>query len=171
MLFVNQHSKHSNSLNRVARCFVAAILPILLYMAAIYYTKCHPGQPISAKVIEYDKYIWIVIAIVALVYPLDQISLYLLFEPIEHLCDWAIRGDLNSNPFLKGPFAPISHEHSYEIKEPVVGKVPTDVNGVFLRNTPNPRVFPRNGRHHWVDGDAMIHAVRIKNGHIYYCNR
>jgi len=28
-----------------------------------------------------------------------------------------------------------------------------------------------NKCHHWFDGDAMIHAIRIKNGKLYYCNR
>jgi len=65
---------------------------------------------------------------------------------------------------------PIDHEHSYEIMNQK-GKIPKDLDGIFLRNTPNPKVFPRSGRHHWIDGDAMIHAVRIHDGRIYYCNR
>lgn len=24
---------------------------------------------------------------------------------------------------------------------------------------------------HWFDGDGMVHALRIKGGKIYYCNR
>lgn len=29
----------------------------------------------------------------------------------------------------------------------------------------------KSGRVHWFDGDSMIHAFRIKDGKIFYCNR
>lgn len=51
------------------------------------------------------------------------------------------------------------------------GKVPTDINGVYLRNGPNAKYHADNGRAHFFDGDSMIHALRIKDGRIYYCNR
>ena len=53
----------------------------------------------------------------------------------------------------------------------MVGKVPEDINGVYLRNGPNPKYIPITKRNHYFDGDAMVHAVRIKNGELYYCNR
>jgi len=40
-----------------------------------------------------------------------------------------------------------------------------------LRNGPNAKFHADNGRGHFFDGDSMIHAFRIKNGRIYYCNR
>ena len=53
----------------------------------------------------------------------------------------------------------------------IEGKIPDDISGVYLRNGPNPNFIPSNGRHHWFDGDSMIHAMRIKDGKLFYCNR
>jgi carotenoid cleavage dioxygenase-like enzyme len=49
--------------------------------------------------------------------------------------------------------------------------VPKDISGVYLRNGPNPKFIPSNGRQHWFDGDSMIHAIRIKNGELQYSNK
>jgi len=75
------------------------------------------------------------------------------------------------NPILVGNFEPIQEEQSYEVASIVGGAVPKDINGVYLRNGPNPEYIPENQCHHWFDGDAMVHAMRIKNGQLYYCNR
>jgi carotenoid cleavage dioxygenase-like enzyme len=58
----------------------------------------------------------------------------------------------------------VKEEKSYEVIEVVEGAVPTDINGVYLRNGPNPKFMPSTNRNHWFDGDSMIHAFRIKNG-------
>tara|TARA_B110000285_G_C14869197_1_gene488345 strand:+ start:595 stop:801 length:207 start_codon:yes stop_codon:yes gene_type:complete len=65
-----------------------------------------------------------------------------------------------------GNYAPVHHENEpYEIQlSDIKGKVPRDISGVYLRNGPNPKFIPSNGRQHWFDGDSMIHAIRIKNG-------
>ena len=70
-----------------------------------------------------------------------------------------------------GNFGPIKSEQSYEVTKIVAGKVPDDISGVYLRNGPDAKYLPENKSHHWFDGDAMIHALRIKNGKLYYCNR
>jgi carotenoid cleavage dioxygenase len=49
--------------------------------------------------------------------------------------------------------------------------VPRDIAGVYLRNGPNPKFIPQNGRQHWFDGDSMIHAIRIKEGKLQYSNK
>ena len=72
-----------------------------------------------------------------------------------------------------GNFAPVKEEHEayYISKKEITGKIPTDISGVYLRNGPNPKYIPSNGRQHWFDGDSMIHAIRIKNGTLQYSNK
>jgi carotenoid cleavage dioxygenase len=63
------------------------------------------------------------------------------------------------NPYLLGLYAPVSAEIDAEDLT-VIGKIPADLNGVYLRNGPNPRYQPE-GRYHWFDGDGMVHAVHL----------
>ena len=51
------------------------------------------------------------------------------------------------------------------------GKIPSDIQGVYMRNGPNAQYKADNNRAHFFDGDGMIHAIRIKDGRLYYCNR
>jgi carotenoid cleavage dioxygenase-like enzyme len=73
------------------------------------------------------------------------------------------------NPYLGGLYAPVDDERTDEELE-VIGEVPPDLDGVFLRNGPNPRYAPP-GRYHWFDGDGMVHALRFHDGHASYRNR
>ncbi len=52
----------------------------------------------------------------------------------------------------------------------VVGELPDDLDGVYLRNTENP-LHPSIGRYHPFDGDGMVHAVEFGNGTANYRNR
>jgi carotenoid cleavage dioxygenase-like enzyme len=80
-----------------------------------------------------------------------------------------VLGDDEPNPYLLGVFAPV-HEEITAGDLTVIGEIPKDLNGVFLRNGPNPRFAPQ-GRYHWFDGDGMIHAVHLENGTARYRNR
>lgn len=73
------------------------------------------------------------------------------------------------NPFLDGNFAPVREEIATDALK-VIGELPPDLSGMFVRNGPNPQWTPI-GRYHWFDGDGMLHAVRISNGKATYCNR
>ncbi len=73
------------------------------------------------------------------------------------------------NPYLLGIFAPVRDEITAGDLE-VVGEIPRDLNGVHLRNGPNPR-HPVEGRYHWFDGDGMVHAMSFENGRARYRNR
>lgn len=77
--------------------------------------------------------------------------------------------DDEANPYLLGVYAPVSEEIDAEDLQ-VIGKIPEDLNGVYLRNGPNPRYQPQ-GRYHWFDGDGMVHAVHLENGKARYRNR
>jgi carotenoid cleavage dioxygenase-like enzyme len=73
------------------------------------------------------------------------------------------------NPFLDGNFAPISEEISADALK-IIGELPKGMNGMFVRNGPNPRWKPI-GQYHWFDGDGMLHGVQISNGKASYRNR
>jgi carotenoid cleavage dioxygenase len=73
------------------------------------------------------------------------------------------------DPYLQGLYAPTAAELSAEALA-VHGEIPPDLSGVYVRNGPNPkRAAP--GRHHWFDGDGMLHAIALANGRAHYRNR
>jgi carotenoid cleavage dioxygenase len=76
---------------------------------------------------------------------------------------------VEENPYLLGVFAPVHEEITADDLE-VVGEIPRDLNGVYLRNGPNPQHDP-SGRYHWFDGDGMLHALHFENGTARYRNR
>jgi len=78
---------------------------------------------------------------------------------------WEIEG----NPYLAGVYAAVHEERADDDLE-VIGEIPDDIDGVYVRNGPNPRYTPP-GRYHWFDGDGMIHAVRFRGGRASYRNR
>src|SRR5262245_50219440 len=73
------------------------------------------------------------------------------------------------SPMLEGPYAPVFEEIVAEDLL-VIGDLPRDLHGVYLRNGPNPR-WPPAGRYHWFDGDGMLHAARFDGGRVTYRNR
>lgn len=76
---------------------------------------------------------------------------------------------VHSIPGLNGPNAPIEREtEAMELE--VIGEVPKDLNGVYVRNGPNPW-FPPQWRYHVFDGDGMLHAAYFERGKVGYRNR
>ena len=73
------------------------------------------------------------------------------------------------SPMLEGPYSPIFQESVFDDMQ-VIGEIPRDLNGVFLRNGPNPR-YKRLGRYHWFDGDGMLHAAHFDRGRVTYRNK
>jgi carotenoid cleavage dioxygenase len=73
-------------------------------------------------------------------------------------------------PLLTGPFAPIADESQWRDPPLLRGRVPADLNGVYMRAGPNPRFAP-NGRYHPFDGDGMIHAAEFRGGRLTLRNR
>jgi len=72
-------------------------------------------------------------------------------------------------PGLNGPNAPIAKESHFADLE-VIGELPKDLNGVHVRNGPNPW-FPPTWRYHVYDGDGMLHAAYFDRGKVSYRNR
>ena len=75
----------------------------------------------------------------------------------------------SANPYLAGLYSPVLDERDDQDLE-VIGEIPADLDGVFVRNGPNPRYTPE-GRYHWFDGDGMVHAIRFHDGKASYRNR
>ncbi|MBE9199214.1 MULTISPECIES: carotenoid oxygenase family protein [unclassified Nodularia (in: cyanobacteria)] len=73
------------------------------------------------------------------------------------------------NPYLNSNFEPIREEITTDTLK-VIGELPANLSGMFVRNGPNPQWSPI-GQYHWFDGDGMLHGVRISNGQATYCNR
>lgn len=74
------------------------------------------------------------------------------------------------NPYLQGPYAPRDDELTLRDLTVLEGEIPDDLNGVYVRNGPNPQHEPV-GRYHWFDGDGMMHAVHFADGSATYRNR
>jgi len=74
-----------------------------------------------------------------------------------------------SNFFLKGHFAPVTKELD-QTNLPIEGELPKDLFGVYMRNGPNP-VFAPFSYTFPFDGDGMVHAVYIRDGHASFRNR
>lgn len=75
----------------------------------------------------------------------------------------------DTHPYRTGAWRPQTREWTAtEMK--VEGELPSDLNGVYLRNTENPLV-PARERYHPFDGDGMIHAISFREGHVEYRNR
>ena len=75
------------------------------------------------------------------------------------------------NLFLEGIHSPLTKEMT--VMQPrVTGQIPAALNGLYVRNGPNP-VGPVNpAAHHWFVGDAMLHGVRLQDGDAkWYRNR
>lgn len=73
------------------------------------------------------------------------------------------------NFFLSGNYAPVHDELDVD-KLKVIGEIPVDLQGVYMRNGPNPE-FPPIAYAYPFDGDGMIHAVTLRNGSASYRNR
>jgi carotenoid cleavage dioxygenase len=74
-----------------------------------------------------------------------------------------------TSPYLEGNFAPVREEVTAE-DLPVIGELPEGLEGMFVRNGPNPQ-FDVIKNYHWFGGDGMLHGVRIQNGRVSYRNR
>lgn len=80
-----------------------------------------------------------------------------------------IKKSEKSNPFLSGNFAPIGDE--LETDNLIIeGKIPEDLNGMYVRNGSNPQFKPYSYTYPF-DGDGMLHAIYLSKGQARYKNR
>jgi carotenoid cleavage dioxygenase-like enzyme len=78
--------------------------------------------------------------------------------------------DPAANPYLSGRYAPVHRETDADDLR-VEGTLPADIDGVFMRNGPNPKFPPLGSYTYPLEGDGMIHAVWIGQGKARYRNR
>ncbi|MGE0808384.1 MAG: carotenoid oxygenase family protein, partial [Burkholderiaceae bacterium] len=77
----------------------------------------------------------------------------------------------NDNPFLQGPFTPAMDEWVADSDSmQVIGEIPKDLHGIYVRNTHN-QVHEPIGIYHPFDGDGMLHAMHFEDGKAVYRNR
>ena len=74
------------------------------------------------------------------------------------------------HPYLQGAWTPLLEEVNATDMPVLSGKIPDDIDGIYLRNTQNP-VYRSIGRYHPFDGDGMVHMISFKNGEASYRNR
>jgi carotenoid cleavage dioxygenase len=72
--------------------------------------------------------------------------------------------------YLRGPYASIHTETTTRDLPVLAGELPSDLEGLFVRNGSNP-AFDPPGRYHWFDGDGMVHGVHFGGGTATYRNR
>jgi 8'-apo-carotenoid 13,14-cleaving dioxygenase len=76
-----------------------------------------------------------------------------------------------ANIYLEGNFAPVSDEvTAFDLQ--VIGEIPRELEGRYLRNGPNPITITSPEHHHWFAGVGMVHGVRLRDGRAeWYRNR
>jgi carotenoid cleavage dioxygenase len=77
--------------------------------------------------------------------------------------------DWPDNPFLRGNYAPVHEEVTVEQLK-IIGQLPRALEGMYVRNGPNPQ-FPPKAKYHWFDGDGMLHGAHLQDGKASYRNR
>jgi carotenoid cleavage dioxygenase-like enzyme len=75
-----------------------------------------------------------------------------------------------NHPYMTGAWTPLHEEVDAVELEVLEGAIPTDLDGVYLRNTENP-VHQPLGRYHPFDGDGMVHQIEFRSGQATYRNR
>jgi carotenoid cleavage dioxygenase len=71
-----------------------------------------------------------------------------------------------NQPGFKSVHKQISHGNV----ELISGAIPSDLEGVYIRNGTNPQFEPASARYHMFDGAGMLHQIQIKGGVATYSN-
>mmetsp|Transcript_4401 Transcript_4401/g.5430 ORF Transcript_4401/g.5430 Transcript_4401/m.5430 type:complete len:525 (+) Transcript_4401:114-1688(+) len=74
------------------------------------------------------------------------------------------------HPYMSGPFQPNLEEVNADELKVISGEFPTDVHGIYFRNTEQPTLKPK-GNYHPFDGDSMLHRVAFDGEKCSYRNR
>ena len=133
----------------LVRSVLSSIPPIASYAIAYFGFLKGVG---SSGIAFLDYRPWCLIAAISLLWPLQQLSMSLIFEPIMFIVKRKLRmnpplsetkKDKDGRPlplvpfFYKGNFKPILTESAYKVVDIAEGKVPNDIRGTLLKNGPN----------------------------------
>ena len=66
-------------------------------------------------------------------------------------------------PYLSGNFGPVADETT-AFGLDVIGRIPPELNGRFLKIGPNPAADWAPVNHHWFSGTGMAHGLRLREG-------
>eukprot|EP01091_Cochliopodium_minus_P010813 TRINITY_DN2953_c0_g2_i1.p1 TRINITY_DN2953_c0_g2~~TRINITY_DN2953_c0_g2_i1.p1 ORF type:complete len:484 (+),score=150.22 TRINITY_DN2953_c0_g2_i1:177-1628(+) len=96
-----------------------------------------------------------------------NILLFFLTLPIKliKIFLFSKKESLENNYYLNKNFAPVKNDQDQIEDFEIFGKIPEDLDGVFVRNGPNPK-HPIKNNYHWFDGDGYLHEMELKNGKI-----
>ncbi|KAK7406976.1 hypothetical protein VNO78_08614 [Psophocarpus tetragonolobus] len=97
------------------------------------------------------------------------VMLNALDDMINNFIDPPQKPSLDPRHVLTQNFAPVDELPPTEC-EIIEGSLPPCLEGVYIRNGPNPQFLPR-GPYHLFDGDGMLHALRISQGIPTLCSR
>jgi len=77
----------------------------------------------------------------------------------------------STNRYLSDNYGPVTDEvTAFDLQ--IVGELPVELEGRYLRNGPNPIAEVDVATHHWFMGDGMVHGVRLRGGKAeWYRNR
>lgn len=89
--------------------------------------------------------------------------------PIKHVNTVKSTLQDSVHPYLNDCWKPLFNEYDATDMQ-VIGEIPKDVDGVYLRNS-EVQINEPIGRYHPFDGDGMIHSFSLKDGKARYCNR
>lgn len=90
--------------------------------------------------------------------------------PIEKVNTLPHLPPLSDHPYTTGAWTPVFDEYNADDGLEVIGEIPTDIDGVYVRNSENP-AFGSIGLYHPFDGDGMIHIMSFRDGKASYRNR
>jgi carotenoid cleavage dioxygenase-like enzyme len=76
----------------------------------------------------------------------------------------------SDHPYLNGPWTPLREEVDAYDLDVIEGTLPTDLDGIYLRNTENQIHEPLRSFHPF-DADGMIHQIDFRRGRASYRNR
>ncbi|CAI9266559.1 unnamed protein product [Lactuca saligna] len=135
--------------------------------------KLHNQQEIPT-IVESKRSLQVIRALVDSRKPSSELSLLeKIFKTINSyiikFLDSPLHLSVDPSYILSDNFAPVD-ELSPTKCEVIHGFIPPCLDGVYIRNGPNPQ-FISGGPQHYLDGDGMMHCIRISDGQPSFCSR